>query len=617
MANAVHFDRNSVVTVQGGGLYGLTLLGQMRAALDHSSVLAVVGTSAGAILAALVWAGWSPTELRDRLSCYARRGYLHNLPGDFEPPENPFDLRAWGSLCREISSALRTMARGNRGDSRFWRALGGMSFWYDANRIFKQASPHWLNRGVFLGSRLESFVEELLREALSRRGCSNLPDTPLTFLDVRLLSERHEELYFPPLLLAATNVGTQNVELINSLDQKYERISIARAVRASSGYPVFFRPVELPGLKHASWFIDGGVISNFPAWVFSHEFREKMHANERYRGLAYRPWVHIGLRLVEKDVQDEDLDDLPLYDHTQLSRPNVFAQALGRLMMGQARNRLEDLISRGLARSVIVAQPFEESGGPDSLFDFDSFNERRVRNMFNAGATYADRHLRRLSFDVSCGAEVLQILRELADRVRAIMDPLTKQPGLRIRSNIFFPSKSRLELVFQVNMEGDSDLAMSFTAPNQGLTGFCYLLRRPMICNLEKIKDYVEDAGETLFNMTPEQQVMVDRERTWLASAPIYDPNDIVFRTSLQPEKVVGPAQFSTSLGTMMDGPVFGVLNVDANLDYALLSLDPDPDVHFAEPRVAAVVDMMHVAAGKLGQLFGSEFASNNGGTDG
>jgi predicted acylesterase/phospholipase RssA len=106
MSKPVHFDRNAVVTVQGGGLYGLTLLGQMAATLERSKVLALAGTSAGAIIAALVWAGWSPIELRNRLCCQAKHRYLHSLPGHFEPDVEPFDLRSWSSLSREISSAL-------------------------------------------------------------------------------------------------------------------------------------------------------------------------------------------------------------------------------------------------------------------------------------------------------------------------------------------------------------------------------------------------------------------------------------------------------------------------------------------------------------------------------
>ena len=116
-----------------------------------------------------------------------------------------------------------------------------------------------------------------------------------------------------------------------------------------------------------------------------------------------------------------------------------------------------------------------------------------------------------------------------------------------------------------------------------------------------------------LFNMTPEQQQMVDRSRTWLASTPIYDPNDVVFRASLQSDAPLGPEQFSTRLDAAVDGPVFGVLNVDANMDYSLLKLDANPEVHVQDHRVATVVDMMYVAAARLGQFFGNDFASPTG----
>lgn len=75
MTAQTQFDRNAVVTIQGGGLYGLTLLGQMSAAISQTNILAIAGTSAGAIIAALVWAGWTPHELKERLAHDARRRY--------------------------------------------------------------------------------------------------------------------------------------------------------------------------------------------------------------------------------------------------------------------------------------------------------------------------------------------------------------------------------------------------------------------------------------------------------------------------------------------------------------------------------------------------------------
>ena len=275
--------------------------------------------------------------------------------------------------------------------------LNGLTLSYNAWNLFGRASPHFLNCGFFRGDYLETVVEDLLREILIRRGfVKDLPPTPLTFLDIRVLNGRYPTAYFPPLMLAATNLGTQNVELINSIEPAYEQVSISRAVRASAGYPVFFRPVELPGLANPSWFIDGGVISNFPAWAYSADFRELMHRTETYRALAYQPWVHIGLRLIEEDVEGDEGGILPLFDHLQLQIPSIYMTALQRLLLGQARNRLEDVISRSLARSLIIAQPFEQSSGPENLLAFSSVNQRRVRLMFDAGVNYAARELARV-----------------------------------------------------------------------------------------------------------------------------------------------------------------------------------------------------------------------------
>ena len=61
------FDRLAVLTIQGGGVYGLNMLGQLAAVIDHHGItpLAYAGTSAGAVVAALSWAGYSPKEIRE------------------------------------------------------------------------------------------------------------------------------------------------------------------------------------------------------------------------------------------------------------------------------------------------------------------------------------------------------------------------------------------------------------------------------------------------------------------------------------------------------------------------------------------------------------------------
>jgi predicted acylesterase/phospholipase RssA len=617
MVDSIHLDRNAVVTIQGGGLYGVTLLGQLRAAVEAVDILAIAGSSAGAVIAALVWAGWSPDDLYAKFREQARLRILYALPGDFDGEPTPFEFRDWVALTRDLMSVSAAAVRMG-GQRRLGSVLATLNFYYDLLSVFRRLRPHYAKRGFFKGNQLERVVEDLLRQALSKKGYSeNLPNHPLTFGDFRKLA-LHADAYFPPLILAATNLGTQNVELINSIESKYDNVSVARAVRASAGYPVFFRPVDIPEIGRGNWYIDGGVISNFPAWAFSREFREKMR-NSEFRTTSYRPWTHVGLRLVDEDIKDPDTGEiLPLFDFEQLERPSIYLSALSRLLFGQARNRLEDLISETLARSIVVAQPYEQSAGPHHLFDFDAVNERRICCMYEAGAAFGKQKLKHLRFEIAgqSSAAIARLMESLANRTQSILDPRNAMTDLRVRANIFLADKDILRLYFATNMKDpttgqpDPDVNMCFTAPDQGLTGFCFTLRRPLICNLAEIGRYVQNAGKALFNMNEEQQSMVLRQQSWLASMPILDPNDLVFRESLLADIRTEEGLFATPLDIPMDGPIFGVLNVDANIDYEALKLSPDPSDQTDDSRISVVVDMMQCTAMRVGQILANDFAA-------
>src|SRR5699024_5068626 len=47
------------------------------------------------------------------------------------------------------------------------------------------------------------------------------------------------------------------------------QFSVATAIRMSAGYPFFFMPKQIKNNdKHTSYMIDGGILSNFPLWIF-------------------------------------------------------------------------------------------------------------------------------------------------------------------------------------------------------------------------------------------------------------------------------------------------------------------------------------------------------------
>ncbi|MBT2574458.1 patatin-like phospholipase family protein [Bacillus sp. ISL-51] len=67
-----------------------------------------------------------------------------------------------------------------------------------------------------------------------------------------------------------------------------EMFPVARAVRMSCSIPYFFEPIKLKTDKGTSTVVDGGVLSNFPIWLFSKERKRPVigislspHAKER------------------------------------------------------------------------------------------------------------------------------------------------------------------------------------------------------------------------------------------------------------------------------------------------------------------------------------------------
>ncbi|MCM3320621.1 patatin-like phospholipase family protein [Cytobacillus kochii] len=106
--------------------------------------------------------------------------------------------------------------------------------------------------GLYKGNELEKWIEA----RLAARGIR-------TFADV------------PPLSLRIISSDLTNGRLLVLPDDlpKYQidpnRFSVAKAVRMSCSMPYFFEPVKIGGRgKRNNLMVDGGVLSNFPMWLF-------------------------------------------------------------------------------------------------------------------------------------------------------------------------------------------------------------------------------------------------------------------------------------------------------------------------------------------------------------
>ncbi|AZU63301.1 patatin-like phospholipase family protein [Neobacillus mesonae] len=113
--------------------------------------------------------------------------------------------------------------------------------------------------GLYKGDELEQWLEEKL-EAKGLRTFSDLPPDALR-------------------LVASDLSNGQMVVLPEDLE-KYGispgSFSIARAIRISCSIPYFFEPVKMRSIDGINILVDGGVLSNFPMWLFDKDNVKKV-----------------------------------------------------------------------------------------------------------------------------------------------------------------------------------------------------------------------------------------------------------------------------------------------------------------------------------------------------
>lgn len=221
---------------EGGGVKAIALVGALAVAEERYGYrwVNVAGTSAGAIVACLVAAGYSASELtrvlRDlNYAAFCDKDLLDRIP-----------------LVGPVLS------------------LG-------------------LEKGIYEGDALEAW----LRERLAAKGVR-------TFGDLILDEFRDDDRYRFRLRVIASDLTRGRLLALPQDIRVYgiapEQLDVARAVRMSASLPFFFEPVALryrggAGGETVSYIVDGGVLSNFPVWLFDSDGEPS--------------WPTIGFKLVE------------------------------------------------------------------------------------------------------------------------------------------------------------------------------------------------------------------------------------------------------------------------------------------------------------------------------
>jgi NTE family protein len=199
---------------EGGGVKGIGLAGALQTLEERGFVAQnVAGTSAGAISAALLAAGYRSEELRE--------------------------------IVMEI-------------DFRQFEDKG----WEDRLLIGEKSISLLLDLGIYEGN---AFLE-WIREKLAAKDI-------YTFADLAREDEDDDRWKFS-LQVIASDVTSRELLVLprdaRKLGIEPESLEVALAVRMSMSIPIFFEPVRFPnpktGQEHV--IVDGGMLSNFPVWLF-------------------------------------------------------------------------------------------------------------------------------------------------------------------------------------------------------------------------------------------------------------------------------------------------------------------------------------------------------------
>ncbi|MFT4415619.1 patatin-like phospholipase family protein [Fredinandcohnia humi] len=194
----------------GGGIKGFALIGAYQAIESRGFMFKrMAGTSAGSLIAALISAGYTSTEIIEIMEELDLGKFL-----DQRKTILPTPLAKWLLL--------------------YWRL------------------------GLYKGDMLEKWISQKLRE----KGVVSFKDLPPQSLRI-----------------IASDLSNGRIMVLPDDLERYGisplTFPVARAVRMSCSLPYFFEPVKIKDPQGNIIVVDGGVLSNFPIWLFDEEKEKK------------------------------------------------------------------------------------------------------------------------------------------------------------------------------------------------------------------------------------------------------------------------------------------------------------------------------------------------------
>ena len=258
------------VAFEGGGAKGLLHVGALRT-LEARNVTyrGLAGTSAGAIVAAFAAAGLKADDLFSAERGTTLMDRLRQIDGALRTPTDLFGVGGWGRVTR-LRGVLRRPRLLRAGLAIFFVAFAALFFaagrgwWITAGvaavlvaLVLGAAAVvlHRASRGLNRLDQLRGAAAQLLQQTMF----PNEPNRTVVMRDFGGEGGR------PSLKIVSANLETRSLHLFSP--EETPDVPVADAIAASICLPVVFEPWHVGGDRH----VDGGIVSNLPAWPFDEE----------------------------------------------------------------------------------------------------------------------------------------------------------------------------------------------------------------------------------------------------------------------------------------------------------------------------------------------------------
>jgi NTE family protein len=367
MANTRHVN----LVFQGGGMRGVVYAGVIESIPKHCKVQAVAGTSAGAIVAALLAVGTAPERIRRILEDSA----LRKLLDETEIARRTRIENAW----RDARILFPKIMSGNR------RSL--LSIWQyrkKHKRALDDLREIWNSRGFHGSQKVREWLDDVLEE------------------------KKFEDIVLKDLRIVAADVSGQRY-VVYEKEGHLDR-PIAEAVHASISIPLFFVPFT-SGPQHL---VDGGILSNFPSFLF---------ARAEYPTIGFRltdiddqgpietTWGYLkGLLRTMAEAHDKERGDPPWFKSYEIKTPDNIASTkfdissrdLAELFaIGQAVGRTVDWDRHSSDKPVVSSY----DPRPDEALDFALKQAHQLWERYHDQSLWVDEYEQDVVFTVHIEAD--------------------------------------------------------------------------------------------------------------------------------------------------------------------------------------------------------------------